>query len=352
MYVLAHPWRYLFSEETIALVLVLTVFTLPAAAVTRLQDRVLLLSNAFPSATADYTVSFYYNSSVAVGSIDFLFCDNPIPYMPCDAPIGLDASAAALKSQTGEMGFSIASQSTNHIVLTRTPTAITPGGDKSSYTFSGITNPQVSGNAFSIRLKTLASSDGTGPQIDVGSVRSEVTTAITLEAQVPPMLIFCAARVVYDNCGGTDDHYYDDMGQLAPNNTLTTQSQMAVGTNASGGFAITAYGGPMAAGTNVIDSPVIPTVSIPGTNQFGINLVANDSPMVGADPDGIFANALAAPGYDQPNHYKYVPGDVIAYSANVSLMKKFTVSYIVNSSSSLRAGVYTTTINFIASGRF
>jgi hypothetical protein len=33
-------------------------------------------------------------------------------------------------------------------------------------------------------------------------------------------------------------------------------------------------------------------------------------------------------------------------------MKKFTVSYVVNSSDNLKAGVYTTTITYIASGRF
>ena len=310
------------------------------------------MSNAVPSGTADYTVSFYYNSPQAVGSIDFLVCNNPIPYMPCDIPDGFDASAATLTAQSGETGFSVKTISTNHIVLTRAPSAIGTQPVKSSYTFSGIKNPNLSGQAFSIRLKTLASTDGSGNQIDVGSVRGEVTSAITLQTQVPPMLIFCAAQVVYDNCAGTNENYYSDMGQLSTTKTLTAQSQMAVGTNASGGFAITAYGGPMAAGTSVISSPKIPTESEPGTNQFGINLVANNSPDIGADPEGIFANALAAPGYDQPNHYKYVSGDVIAYSPNVSLMRKFTVSYIVNSSPSLRAGVYTTTINFLASGRF
>ena len=33
-------------------------------------------------------------------------------------------------------------------------------------------------------------------------------------------------------------------------------------------------------------------------------------------------------------------------------MKKFTVSYILNASPDLRAGVYSTTVTFIASGRF
>jgi hypothetical protein len=142
------------------------------------------------------------------------------------------------------------------------------------------------------------------------------------------------------------------MGQLTSDTTLTAQSQMAVGTNASGGFVIFATGTAPAAATNVIDSPTIPTESRPGTNQFGINLVENSNLGVGANPEGEWANAVASPDYAQPDRYKYVSGDVVAYSPNVSLMKKFTISYMLNASPGLRAGMYTTTINYIASGRF
>ena len=142
------------------------------------------------------------------------------------------------------------------------------------------------------------------------------------------------------------------MGTLSPTETLTAQSQMAVGTNASGGFVITAVGAPLSAGTTTIASLATPSPSEPGKNQFGINLVANSTPGIGLDPEGEWANATTATDYGQPNRYKFKDGDIVAFSPNVSLMKKFTVSYIVNASPALKAGVYTTTINFIASGRF
>lgn len=345
-----YAWRRLVSGEVLSLILAAFLIMSPAFAL-RFETRGLTMASAAPGATTSYTVSLQYMSPDPVGSLDLLFCNNPIPYEPCDAPTGLDVSHATLSNQTGEIGFSISSQTPNHIILSRTPTmpvATTP----STYTFSGIVNPTDTSQAFAIRLKSLASTDGSGPQIDFGSVRGEVTNEIVLEAQVPPMLIFCVAQVVNDNCAGTNSNYYTDMGDLSPSATLTAHSQMAVGTNASGGFAITANGTPMAAGTNVIDSPAVPTPSLPGTNEFGINLVANSTPDIGSDPSGIWANAIAAPGYDQPNYFKYVPGDVVAYSPDVSLMKKFTVSYILNSSKDLRAGVYTTTIDYLASGRF
>lgn len=347
----AYFWRRMLSEETLAIVLAFFMFVAPASAITRLQDRSLLIYNSEPGVITSYKVSFGYLSSAPVGSIDMLFCEDPIPYMPCVTPPGLDVSGASLSSQSGETGFSILSKTTNHIILTRIPTVPSFGG-LSSYVLSNVMNPTNTSTAFSIRLRTHSTTNATGAQIDAGSVRSQVESAITLETQVPPQLVFCLAQMVEYNCTGTNDVYYTDMGQLSPDSTLTAQSQLAVGTNASGGFAVTASGTPLAAGTHVIDSPTTPTVSQKGTNQFGINLVANDSPVVGEDPEGVFANAVPAADYSVPNKYKFVSGDIVAYSPNVSLMKKFTISYIVNSSKDLRAGVYTTTITYLASGRF
>ncbi len=344
-------WRQLFTEELVALLLVLLVFIPPVGASTRFEDRGLFMHSVTPGATTSYTLSMKFMTPAIVGSVDLLFCIDPIPYMPCVTPPGLDASQAVLDSQSGETGFSISQKTGNHIVLSRTPNMII-SGETSEYKFNHIVNPTDTAKSFSIRLRSHASLDATGPQIDFGSVKGQVTRGIVLETQVPPMLIFCLAQEVYDDCAGTNDTYYSDMGVLEPDSTLVAKSQMAVGTNATAGFAITASGNPLAAGINTIDGLSSPSESLPGTNQFGINLVANTEPAIGADPEGIWANAVATADYSQPNKYKFVSGDVVAYSPNVTLMKKFTVSYIVNASPSLHAGVYTTTLNFIASGRF
>lgn len=345
-------WRLVCGEEYAALLLALLIFVAPASATMRFQERSLYMNTTEPGATTFYTVAFRYMSPAVVGSVDMLFCVDPIPYHPCVTPPGLDVSGAALTGQTGETGYSILSKSTNHIVLTRLPSMVSVGGQTSSYTLAGIKNPTDTSQSFSIRLRSHSTNDATGAQVDFGSVKGQAASGVVLETQVPPMLIFCVAEEVEENCTQTDENNYTDMGNLSSQSTLTAKSQMAVGTNASGGFAITANGTPLAAGTNVIDSPTVPTESKQGSNQFGLNLVANNAPNVGNDPEGTWANALPATDYSIPNKYKYVPGDVVAYSPNVSLMKKFTVSYIVNSQPNLRAGVYTTTITYIASGRF
>lgn len=343
-------WHSFWSESFLAIFIAAFILVMPASAAMRFQERSLYMQNNEPGDTTSYTVAFRYMSPVVVGSVDLLFCVDPIPHHECVTPPGLNAANATLSEQTGETGYSILSKSANHIVLTRTPSMIQSSG--SSYKFDNIVNPTDTTQSFSIRLRSHVTTNATGPQTDFGSVKGQVASGIQIATQVPPMLIFCVAEEVSENCTLTNDNNYKDMGELSPQSTLLAQSQMAVGTNASGGFAITANGTPMSAGMNVIDSPITPTASTQGMNQFGLNLVANDAPVVGSDPEGQWANAIPSPDYALTNRYKYVSGDVVAYSPNVSLMKKFTVSYIVNSSKDLKAGVYSTTITYIASGRF
>lgn len=347
-----YKFRTLFSEELIALLLVLFVFVMPAGAAERFTNRSLLMHSVTPGATTSWDIALDYVTPDALGSLDMYFCESPIPYDPCVTPAGLDISGATLTAQQGETGFAISNHTSKRITLSRTPQMISGAGVHAKYTLSDIVNPTNSAKSFSIRMTSHATSDASGPHINFGSVKGQVGDGITINTQVPPMLIFCAARTVEIGCGETDGTYFTDMGNLSEDTTLTAQSQMAAGTNATAGFVISVNGTSMTAGTNVINEMDTPGSSEAGANQFGINLVENPQTGVGLNPEGTWANAQPTANYSQPDIFKYTPGDVIAESTNVSLMKKFTVSYIVNVSPSLRAGVYTTTINFIASGRF
>jgi hypothetical protein len=356
--------RLVLLQTAVLIIASFMVFTAEATVVHRFNDRSLFIANGTPGATTSYKVSLTYNNqgyTDTVGSIEFLFCLDPIPsepittqnpvdHHPCVPPAGLDVSNAVLSDQTGEVGFSILSKTANRIVLTRTPATVneTP----SSYTFTGIVNPTETANSYAIRLSDYPSDDASGPLINLGSVLSQINEGVLLETQVPPQLIFCVAAAVAQNCTQQTGGWYTDMGTLDGEHTLKAVSQMAAGTNATGGYVITVNGPTLSAGTNVIKALPIPTASAAGTNQFGINLVQNSDPALGADPDGPFANATVASGYDTPNVFKYGDGDVVASAPNVSLIRRFTVSYILNSSDTLRPGVYTTTLTYICSGRF
>jgi hypothetical protein len=359
------PHRLVIVQTVLLLLCGIVIFTSQASAVIRFNNRSLFISDPTPGATTKYVISFTYNNlavpTTTVGSIDLLFCydpipsepitpDNPVDHHPCVAPVGLDVSGAVLSSQTGETGYAIASATTNHIILTRTPGAVSE--TPSTYTFSNIVNPTDTSQSFAARMGSYASTDATGQIINLGSVVSQATNGVVLETQVPPILVFCVGGQVDQLCVHTSGGNYTDMGELTPDHTLTALSQMAAGTNASSGYVITVNGPTIEAGTHVINNLTTPTVSAQGNSQFGINLVANSDPGLGADPDGAFTNAVVAPGYNVPNEFMYHDGDVVASAPNVSLVRRFTVSYIVNSPPDLRAGVYTTTLTYICSGRF
>lgn len=346
-----HPHQVATIEKTLSILICFIMLSGHTSAVIRFGDRSLMIDRSEPGVTTNYRVSFSFTTQVPVGSVDMKFCIDPIPYMPCDPPTGLDVSHAVLSSQTGETGFGISTQTSNHLVLSRISPAVV-GSAQSTYVFTGVVNPTSMAHSFSIRLSDYASTDATGTPIDVGSVVNMITNDIFLETQVPPILTFCLAQKVSADCTFSEGGNFSDLGNLSPDETLFAQSQMGIGTNASSGFAVAAYGTPMAAGTHIIDPLPVPSPSKKGTNQFGINLVANTDPVVGADPDGPFLNAVTMTDYGIPNRFKYINGDRLAYAPNVSLVRRFTTSYIVNVSPSLPAGVYATTITYICTGLF
>ena len=338
-------------EMVLTLIVFVVFFTGQASAVVRFTNRSLYINSAVPGATTSYTVSFQYTTPTSIGSLKLQACLDPIPYDPCVPPTGINLSNADLASQVGETGYSISSASSNQLILSRTPSVVVPD-TQSTYVFNNIVNPTDTSQSFSIRLSDYASTDASGSIVDLGSILSEITNSITIQSQVPPMLIFCTGQQVSADCTTTTGNNYQNLGNLDPSQTLTTESQMAAGTNASSGYVITVNGNPMESGNYVINPLATPTASKPGTNQFGINLVANTNPTVGSDPEYFDTGSAVANNYDQPNLYTYNDGDAVAGAPHVSLISRYTISYIVNSSTDLHPGIYSTTLTYICTGKF
>ncbi len=89
----------------------------------------------------------------------------------------------------------------------------------------------------------------------------------------------------------------------------------------------------------------IPTASSSGSEQFGINLVANTSPVsFGANPaqspDNTFGYGVVAADYNNPNLFKYQKGNAVAFSTSSTSTTDYTVSYIFNVSNVTPGGTY------------
>lgn len=321
----------------------------PASAA-QFHDRSLLIGSSIPSETTHYIITFQYPTTSVIGSLRLKFCDNAVPSAPCNVPVGLDVSNATLSSQSGETGFTVLSQSTNEILLGRIASATST--IYASYRFDNIVNPSGENKDFYVRMSDYISEDGTGPITDDGAIAAATVPAIGVKTEVPPILVFCVANSINQTDCSDASGNYADFGELRPSASSSVTSQMLAYTNASYGYAITVSGQTMSSGVESIAALNTPTESVPGISQFGMNLRTNSNPVTGHEPSGPGTNAVISTDYDIPNRFTYKNNDVLVSSSNVTDIRKFTISYIVNVSKNQAPGVYATTLTYVCTAGF
>ncbi len=145
-----------------------------------------------------------------------------------------------------------------------------------------------------------------------------------------------------------------DLGIISTTSTGIGSSTFYVRAYINGSYVVKTLSTPLANGSYVwagMSTAIPPTQ---GTEQFGINLVANTTPTnpsfpagAGANPvlvpSGTFANGQAATGYNTAGSYKYIAGDTIATSGSGRAwgQTNYTVTYVANSSPLTPGGQFT-----------
>jgi hypothetical protein len=148
-----------------------------------------------------------------------------------------------------------------------------------------------------------------------------------------------------------------NLGKLSTTATTTATATFSVEAYLSHGYTVTnGSPGPSYDGYTM-DSPSSATASAIGTEQFGMNLVANTFPSTfGANPvqapDGTFSYGEPTYAYDTANAYRYVEGDTIAESTSSSSFTIYTISYIFNISNITPGGTYTFNHVLVATGDY
>jgi hypothetical protein len=140
------------------------------------------------------------------------------------------------------------------------------------------------------------------------------------------------------------------LGTLSTSAVSSTSTTFSVSTNASHGYFVGVAGSTLTSGGHTIAAMASPDTSHPGNEQFGINLVGNSSPSVGANPSGGVGSA--ASGYGTTNNFKYVSADTIANASIYSKTTNFTISYIGNIATGTAAGSYATNLTLVATAKF
>lgn len=145
-----------------------------------------------------------------------------------------------------------------------------------------------------------------------------------------------------------------NFGSFSASGATVATSTFEVSNYTSYGYVVQIIGDPPTNGNHTLSAMNTTGPSQAGTEQFGINLVANTSPVsVGANPDnGQFGYGTASTNYNTPNNYRYVSGETIASAPKTSGITTYTISYLVNVSGLTPGGKYTSDQVLICTGTF
>ena len=148
-----------------------------------------------------------------------------------------------------------------------------------------------------------------------------------------------------------------ELGGLSTVTTATDTATFSVLNYTTYGYVVQILGDTPVNGSHNLAAMSSTAASQVGTEQFGINLVANTSPTTfGADPAQVpssdFSYGQAATNYNTANNYRYVQGETIALAGEASGQTDYTISYITNISETTPGGEYAGGLTLIVVGTY
>jgi hypothetical protein len=185
-------------------------------------------------------------------------------------------------------------------------------------------------------MTTYTSADCTTGATDAGTVAASTAAGVTVTANVDESLTFTVGSTTVAMTPA-----------LTSSTTGTGTSTLAVATNGTG-YSIGYSGTTLTSGSNTITALATKTAAATGGPQFGINLMLNTAPAVGATKTG---SGTIAGNYNTVNSFTFIPaGEPVATGTNTS--DTYTVSYIANIAATQAPGAYTATANYVATATF
>lgn len=145
-----------------------------------------------------------------------------------------------------------------------------------------------------------------------------------------------------------------NFGSFTATSATTATATFTILNYTSYGYTVQIVGNSPTNGATTITPLTTTSASIAGVSQFGINLVANTSPVsVGANPNtGQFGFGAAASNYGTSNMYRYVSGETIAQAPKSSGLTTYTITYLINVPPLSPGGVYTSDQTIIVVGTY
>jgi hypothetical protein len=203
-----------------------------------------------------------------------------------------------------------------------------------------------------------------------GGLNDANSASYSARASLGDITVGNAASSSYQAYGGyttTTDPYLEffvnavntDLGLLTISAPKVTTATFTVRTYLASGYVVMSNSDPPTNASYTMHNLTSQTGSVPGTEQFGINLAANNLVGIGsfgADPvqipDASYSFGYATDTYNDSNLFKYVSGDVIARSDSSSGTTQFTISYLYNISTITAGGQFDFVHDLVATSTF
>ncbi len=367
-----------------------------ASAYTLLGDREIRMSTSEGGATgASYLVDFEVPDTDDIGGIVVAFCvESPIiGDEDCAIPAGFDLTGASVTDADAGLvdvssfsaAFSdVSSGGTGQNTLTFSDaTPVNPGsaGQNVRFTIAGVDNPTDTNGTFYARImvyetETTANSYNltTVNPNQAGGIALTTAQLITIEARVQERITFCVytSAVNYSSCATVNA---DDPVALGDTNgvldsldpSIAKSAKFNITTNASTGATIRMAGNTLETGAFSIDAIGDTAVaSDPGTEQFGLCMYTDADSLDPAtlnplapynDADCVNTTDGQGPTNAAGATFAFHTDTGVLYGSPIALKNAGAFStgilaFIGNISDTTEPGIYTTTLDFIATGRY
>lgn len=337
-----------------ALLLVVAPFIqAPFASAGAITGRKITLSTSVGGATG---VSYTFTSSAvpsatAIKSVGIQFCTSLTG--GCTTPSGFSVASSTLASQPSGLGsatgWTVSTATAGNLRIVNAANATAPSGAV-TIQWNGVANPTATNTTFYALVTTYSDAAWT-TAIDTGNVALSTSAQIQVTLGVGETITFCTGTSITGQNCGTVTGSTVALGTASTSTTSSGTSVFAASTNATTGYSVTVNGSTLTSGSDTITALASNAASSAGTSQFGINLVSNTTPSVGAAATGT-GTATAAANYNTANSFRFVSGETVASVGAPTNGNTFTVSYIANISGLTQPGSYTTNLFYNATANF
>jgi hypothetical protein len=359
------------------------------------------------SKTGDTSVAYQVRfdpgtNATTVKSIAVDFCANtPIIGDSCTGTVGtstpdlssvtVTTTGAGVGNLTGGTWTVATTNSGRTFTISNSTGMIMNTGTSYFFTINLVTNPTTLGTFYG-RILTFpndvtsnyaggytGTNLGANIPTDAGGIAISTANQITITAKVQERIVFCVYTTgTGNNCtskSGSAVNLGDVNGVLDPTGPYVDKNaKYTVSTNAASGVAIRVKGPTPTSGSNTIDPNLTPATSAFGTEQFGLCTYQSASVAGGLAPTTKYDGGTGAEcsgttqsagtgttGGDNSADFTFdtnatngttsTYGDVIA-NKSAGDFSTGTLVFIGNVSNATEAGIYVTTLTFIATGTY